>query len=108
MAIQPIDLQTMYSQMSNVASKVSHEQHGAQMTASMQQQSAVLQNSQSVKTVQKAAGEESKTGLIKDDGHQSQNGQSDEKKSSSQDQDEKPAKTEFREEYLGKHIDITR
>ena len=53
MAIQPIDLQTMYSQMSNVASRVSHEQHGTQMNAAIQLQNAVVQNAENVKTVKK-------------------------------------------------------
>lgn len=110
MAIQPIDLQTMYSQMSNVASKVSHEQHGSQMTAALQQQSAVNQNAENIKTVKKAAGEDAKTGLVKDNGHQNQESSSNESKPKNESEEEtaENKKTEFREDYLGRHIDITR
>lgn len=110
MAIQPIDLQTMYSQMSNVASKVSHEQHGSQMTAAIQQQSAVVQNAENIKTVKKTASDDSKTANVKDNGHQSQDSSSEHSKSKNDSEDEiqENSKTEFREDYLGHHIDITR
>lgn len=110
MAIQPIDLQTMYSQMSNVASRVSHEQHGTQMNAAIQQQSAVIQNAENIKTVKKAAGEDSKTNTVKDDGHQNQENSSGEQKSKNETEETsvENKKTEFREDYLGRHIDITR
>lgn len=110
MAIQPIDLQTMYSQMSNVASRVSHEQHGTQMNAAIQLQSAVVQNAENVKTVKKTAGEDSKTDTVKDNGHHGQNSSSDEHKSKNESEPESVEikKTEFREDYLGRHVDITR
>ena len=110
MGISPIDLQTMYSQMSNVASRVSHEQQSAQVSSSLQQQMAVNQNSQNIKTVQKAADNDSKTGLIKEDGHQNQNQEGASKKSEQnpESENETPKKIEIREEYLGKHINITR
>ena len=38
MAIQPIDLQNMYSQMSNVAKSVAGQSQTAQLADSMQQQ----------------------------------------------------------------------
>lgn len=110
MAIQPIDLQTMYSQMSNVASRVSHEQRGTQMNAAIQLQNAVVQNAETVKTVKKAAGEDSKTDTVKDNGHHNQNPSNDEHKSKndSETKSDEIKKTEFREDYLGRHIDITR
>lgn len=101
----------MYSQMSNVASRVSHEQQSAQVSSSLQQQMAVNQNAQSVKTVQKAADSDSKTGLIKEDGHQNQNQEKSSSKKTEQNTDseeQSPNKIELREEYLGKHINITR
>ncbi|MBP5402512.1 MAG: hypothetical protein J6Y36_05060 [Treponema sp.] len=110
MAIQPIDLQTMYSQMSNVANRVSHEQQSAQVASSLQQQSALVQNEQNVKTVNKAADEEAKSPLVKEDGHSNQEGQNSEKKKNPGENSEQftSSKTEIREEYLGKHINITR
>ncbi|MBP5587472.1 MAG: hypothetical protein J6X37_01940 [Treponema sp.] len=109
MAIQPIDLQTMYSQMSNVASRVSHEQQSAQAASSLQQQYALAQNEQNVKTVNKAADEESKSPLVKDNGHSSSGQEkSDGKKHDKEEASSSYPKTEIREDYLGKHINITR
>lgn len=109
MAIQPIDLQTMYSQMANVASKVSHEQHGAQMSAMVQQQNAVIQNAESINTVKKAAGEDAKTSLVKDGSSNNQeNASGNKQKNNSDEESMENTKTEFREDYLGRHIDITR
>lgn len=109
MAVQPIDLQTMYSQMANVASKVSGEQHGAQMASSLQQQSAVIQNAEAAKTVQKTSGDNSKTGLVKDGSSGQQQEQSGSKhKNESEEELMENKKTEFREDFLGRHIDITR
>ncbi len=110
MAVQPIDLQTMYSQMANVATKVSNDQHGAQMMASVQQQNAVIQTAEQLKTVNKAATNEEKTGLIKDketESSQEFNGNKKEKREKDKELLEQK-KTEFREDFLGKHIDITR
>jgi len=110
MAIQPIDLQTMYSQMSNVANRVSHEQQGAQIASSLQQQSALIQNEQNVKTVNKAADDEAKSPLVKEDGHSNQESNNSEKKKEAKDNSEQTpsSKTEIREDYLGRHINITR
>lgn len=109
MAIQPIDLQTMYSQMTNVANRVSHEQQSVQTGAQLAQQNAVVQNQREMKSVTKMASEESKTGLVKEDGHQNQQ----EKRNASQKNKEQETETpkkdeEIFENYLGKHINITR
>lgn len=110
MAIQPIDLQTMYSQMSNIAGRVSQEQQATQVNASLQQQAAVNQNAQKINTVKKTADSESKTGLVKEDGHQNSPEEKSEKKSRQNENQEtqEEIKTEIREDYLGKHINITR
>lgn len=111
MAIQPIDLQTMYSQMSNVANRVSHEQQSAQIAQGLQQQSAVNQNTQKIQTVNKTAGEEEKTGNVKEDGHnETENRNSDKKKKPDQNTAEpnQNQKIEIREDYLGHHINIER
>ena len=44
MAIHPIDLQTMYSQIDNVAKQVVHQQQGAALAESVQQTNFVRQN----------------------------------------------------------------
>ena len=111
MGIQPIDLQTMYSQMSNVANRVSHEQQSAQVAQGLQQQLAVNQNAQNIKTVNKAASEEQKSGTVKEDGHnEEEQKSSDKKKNQNQNQTEayQNQKIEIREDYLGHHINIER
>ena len=54
--------------MSHVANKVGGEQQNVQNNAFIQQQQALNQNINSTKTVNKAAENDSKTGLIKEDG----------------------------------------
>lgn len=97
--------------MSHVANKVGGEQQNVQNNAFIQQQQALNQNINSTKTVNKAAENDSKTGLIKEDGKQnlSQN-QNSEKKSSSDNiiESNEVKKIEISEDFLGKHIDITR
>ena len=53
MAIQPIDLQTMYSQMSNVAQGFRTNNMGTQMNAAIHYKMQVVQNAENVKTVKK-------------------------------------------------------
>ena len=48
MAIQPIDLQTMYSQMANIAQNAAQAQDGGRLTEAMQQQNIVRQNLEAV------------------------------------------------------------
>ena len=97
--------------MSHVANKVGGEQQNVQNNAFIQQQQALNQNINSTKTVNKAAENDSKTGLIKEDGKQnlSQN-QNSEKKFSSDNiiESNEVKKIEISEDFLGKHIDITR
>ena len=67
MALQPIDLQTMYSQMANVAQRVASEGQGAALSQSIQTQGIVNQNLQQSQSVQKTAANETQTGKIKAD-----------------------------------------
>ncbi len=113
MAIQPIDLQTMYSQMTNVANRVAHEQNGGQLAQSINQQSVINQNAEKAQAVQKTASNDAKASVVKKDskgnggfyGGARQNGGTGLEDS----EDEQPKKkVEIRESFLGQHIDITR
>lgn len=110
MAIQPIDLQTMYSQMSNVAQRVSHEQNGAQLSQSINQQSVINQNAEKAKSVQSLSNEESKAALVKDEGHgNGYSGASSKKQQSDEETSEEQKKdNEYRGDHMGQHINITR
>ena len=87
MALQPIDLQTMYSQMANVAQRVASEGQGAALAQSIQTQGLVNQNLQASQSVQKTAANEAQTGKIKADGKggQGQNSGGKKKKEAGQD-----------------------
>ena len=52
MAIHPIDLQTMYSQIENVAKQAVHQQQGVQLSESMQKANEILQNMEQANKVQ--------------------------------------------------------
>lgn len=110
MGIQPIDLQIMYSQISNVSKIASQQQKGAELTNAMQHTREIQQASEQVSAVQKAASQESKTSVIKDEGKSSQQNLSGNfrKKQESEENSEKRKEVEIRESYLGQHIDITR
>ena len=108
MAIQPIDLQTMYSQMNNVAKTVAVQQQGGQLTQAMQEAQRVQQNSEQAAQVHKAADSESKSGQVNKDGHDSQeyNPQGNKKREKEEEQLTETKTVKLREAHLGNHIDI--
>ncbi len=109
MALQPIDLQTMYSQMANVAQRVSGETQGAALSQSLQQQGIINQELQQSQTVQRAAGNEAETGKIKSDSRGNSPNQSyggKKKNPNSEVKDEKK-EYEIRDPLLGQRINVT-
>ncbi len=111
MALQPIDLQTMYSQMANVAQRVASEGQGAALSQSIQTQGIVNQNLQQSQSVQKTAANETQTGKIKADAKGAQEqAAGDKKKRQGGQEEETPQKKEYEitDPTLGVHINITR
>ena len=111
MALQPIDLQTMYSQMANVAQRVASEGQGAALSQSIQTQGIINQNLQQSQAVQKAAANEAQTGKIKADGKGSDGQAAGGKMKKREGQEEEvPQKKEYEitDPALGAHINITR
>lgn len=109
MAIQPIDLQTIYSQMSNVAKNVAHQQNGNQLTQAMQENVAVQQEQERLSQVHKTAENDANTSQVKDEGHQNNSFQNQKnQKKSKEEEPEKKKLTEIRESFLGQNIDISR
>lgn len=109
MAVQPIDLQTMYSQLANVARQAATEGQGAALSQSMQTQGIINQNLQQSKAVQKAAENETESSKVKADG---QNGGRNDRPSSRKkkgEESEAPEKTEYQisDPRLGQHINVT-
>ena len=106
MGLQPIDLQTMYSQLSNVARQAAHQQQGVQLSESMQQAGIIRQNQE-----QAEKEEQSKLGGINQNGKNNSGQQQKKKEKSPDEQDseaENTAQNRLKESYLGQHIDITR
>lgn len=109
MAIAPIDLSTIYSQLNNVAKNVAHQQQGAQLTQAMQENALIRQNQELSAQVHKTADSEAKAAVVKDDsnGNGSQKFQHKNKKQPAKNE-ENVKMTEIRESFLGQNIDISR
>lgn len=109
MGVQPIDLQTMYSQMANVAQRVSGETQGAALAQSIQQQGIINQELRRSQTVQRAAGNEAETGKVKSDSRGNSPNQSYGGKKKNPDSDTKDEKKEYeiRDPLLGQRINVT-
>ena len=111
MSLNPLDLQTMYSQINNVAKQASHLTQGAQLSQSMQQEEAVRKNQEEAKKVSETKENSQAKGIdVNSDGKNSNTGhQNSEKKSADNPYEQNDSdKIRIKEEYLGKHIDITR
>ncbi|WP_296022539.1 hypothetical protein [uncultured Treponema sp.] len=109
MAIQPIDLQTIYSQMGNVAKNVAHQQNGNQLTQAMQENASVQQKQEQLAQVHKTAENEAVASQIKDEAHQNNSFQNQRNQKKNQEEElEKNKLTEIRESFLGQNIDISR
>lgn len=111
MGIQPIDLQTMYSQLSNVNRSLSAAQQ-VQLTQAMQQKSDIEKNLEESKKVQKTSGEQ--TEKVGEDGSNGQNSKgffnskSDKKNSENKIENPKNNFGKNGSPYIGTIIDITR
>ena len=106
MAIQPIDLQTLYTQMDKVSKNVVHQQQQAQLQGAMQLDGLVKKDIQKSTTVEQMEKQESMSSVK--DGHNS----NDEKNNSSKKQKSEEVQEEIvleviRDPALGKTIDIS-
>ena len=112
MAVQPIDLQTMYSQIDTVARTQTRAQQ-AVLSDAMQQQKIAAQNSEKASQVQQAAQNEAKALHISDNSGGNSGGafgQGGRRKDSAAPQENAGAEEKdapMREEWLGRHVDIT-
>ena len=110
MGIQPIDLQTMYTQLSNVSKAMSGAQQ-AQLTEAMQQQGNIQRNLENSAKVQQTSNEKSDTNSVNQNGSNSSGaygGQKHQnnKKNEEEAEEYRPPKSDS--SYLGTIIDITR
>ena len=114
MGIQPIDLQTMYSQLSNVSKTMAGAQQ-AQLTEAMQQQGNIQRNMENAARVQQTSNEKSDTNSVNQNGSgagsyfggkRKGQGQNQKNESENLNTEIRPPKSD--REYLGTIIDITR
>lgn len=111
MGIQPIDLQTMYSQLSNV-SKTMHGAQQAQLTEAMQQQNNIQKNLENAKKVQQTSNERANANSVNQNGSNSSFAGKQQQKKKEENEDEKSpyrdTGTGYKSPYCGTIIDITR
>ena len=111
MGIQPIDLQTMYTQLSNVSKSMAGAQQ-AQLTEAMQQQGNIQRNMENAAKVQQTSNEKADTNSVNQNGSNGSGayGQKKQEKHNQNTQEEsgeiRPPKSDL--SYLGTIIDITR
>ena len=109
--MQPIDLQNMYSQLSNVAKTVAGHQQAAQLSDSIQQQQNVQKNIENAQKIQKINEQPDAKNINPDGrnggwaGSQKQKGK---EQNNSESQNSIQNTASIQPEYLGTIIDITR
>ncbi len=109
MGIQPIDLQTMYSQLANV-SKIAGEQQSAQLTQSMQQQSAIQRDMENARKVKETDNDKASTNNVNSNGknNDGENNSNKDKKKKDELIEAEKSDNNSKHPYLGTIIDITR
>lgn len=110
MGVSPLDLQTMYANMNNVARTISHQQQGVVLAQQLQESKIIQQNAEKAAQVRKAADNEAKSTGINDEGHQNSSayGGKQKRQGNNSEPGEKKHEAEIRETYLGIHINIER
>ena len=109
MGLQPIDLQTMYSQISNAAKMAVNVEQSVALAQKAQQADSVRKNEELNTKVQKT-GEEQKSSGVNQNGHNQNemSGKNNKQKENDSKPDEEKDKYRLKESFLGQHIDITR
>ncbi|MCR4899293.1 MAG: hypothetical protein K5907_00570 [Treponema sp.] len=112
MGIQPIDLQNMYSQMSNVAKTVAGQQQAATVAEQVQKQDQTQKNIEQLQRVQQTNNDKANTNNVNADGHHGGSGTyqnpNKKRKDGSQKETTFSAFNSTKPEYVGTIVDITR
>ncbi len=108
MAIHPIDLQTLYTQMDKVGRQQGAEHQAAASVKEVQQQQNKLDAQKKLNTVQIVAQSDDENVRINRDGHSKQD-EKEQKKQKKKDAEEEAEKAEnyIKELYLGQRVDIS-
>lgn len=108
MAIAPLDLQVLYSQLENVSKTVAHQQQGKQLANAIQQEVHARELLEKSSTVQQLNSGDDSVQKVKDRaaGGSSQNG-SHKKNKEDEHSEEQTEPIAFQDPNLGKFIDIS-
>ena len=110
MAIQPIDLQTMFSQMDKVGKSQAFMREGQQIQDAIHQAQAQRKIEENIRSVNEAQNTGEEAGKIKDDNRRGANanqGGSKEKPDDSSEEQEQEKPGLIRDPALGRNIDIS-
>ncbi|MGI5172184.1 hypothetical protein H0R92_01095 [Treponema sp. OMZ 840] len=109
MAIQPIDLQTLYSQLANVSKNVAFQQQGAQLQNAIQQEEHSKRLKEQHEAVEAAVNHDEGPGAVKNKsgGASPEKEKKDKQKSGSDAQTDDKIMEVIKDPRLGQHIDIS-
>jgi hypothetical protein len=108
MAIQPIDLQTLFAQMEKVGKTQAMQKDGVQIQQALQQEQSQMKALEHVRSVNEAQEIGEETGKIKDGrGGQQYQGQEGREDTEAEGEDKKNESGLLRDPSLGSNIDIS-
>lgn len=109
MAIQPIDLQVLFSQLETVSKSVAAQQQGAQLSNAIQQEESAKKQTEKNTTVQQLPEGGDEVSPVKGDGAQRNESHADSKKEGENAPPEQhgPDIEFVKDPELGRHIDVT-
>ena len=108
MAIAPLDLQVLYSQLENVSKTVAHQQQGKQLANAIQQETYAQQMAEKNSTVQQLQSGEDGVQRVKDRAAGgSSRGGSRKRQDEEETQEQASEQVAFQDPNLGKFIDIS-
>jgi cobalamin biosynthesis Mg chelatase CobN len=106
MAMQPIDLQTLFTQLDKVAKSQAQQREGLQIQALLQQVQSQKKAEEHVQSVNEAQDMGYGAQKIKDENSNHQQS-SDQEKNESEEAQKEAEKSSFRDPTLGRNIDIS-
>jgi hypothetical protein len=111
MGLQPLDLQTMYTQLDKISKNAVAEQQGAQLARAMRQDETQKQEFLRSETVKELQTDKEAVSAVDDRGGRNSREQQKRKHKKPDDstgeEPESATRTVFTESYLGQHIDVS-
>ncbi len=107
MAIQPIDLQTMYASLEKVSKMTSQKQQSVQLQSAIQQEELTKQIQEKAAAVEEAKMDEDELSHVKERKHHNSEGQDAEPHEEKQEEQNEEKLQIITDPSLGQHIDIS-